>query len=55
MSGDKDVWRRQLQSMDEQLTVMIGTADDQRDHLLGALLCEVHACVVRRYAELLVE
>ncbi|WP_375383140.1 hypothetical protein [uncultured Sphingomonas sp.] len=52
MPADKGDFRTHLKSMDEQLTSMIAIADDREDFLLGALLCEVHAYVERRYTEL---
>lgn len=53
MAGHDDtVLRAQLRGMDDQLTSLIATADEQGDFLLGALLCDAHAHVVRRYADL---
>ena len=52
MSADKSDFRTHLKSMDDQLTTMIAIADNREDFLLGALLCEVHAYVERRYTEL---
>ena len=45
-------FKAQLREMDDQLTALIAIADSQGDHLLGALLCDAHAHVVRRYADL---
>ncbi|WP_217430981.1 hypothetical protein [Sphingomonas bacterium] len=42
----------QLRYLDEQLTSLIALADEQRDYLLGALLCEAHAHVVKQYTVL---
>ena len=52
MANDDAVLRAQLRDMDDQLAALITGADEQGDFLLGALLCEAHAHVVRRYAEL---
>ena len=49
---DDAEFKAQLREMDDQLTSLIAIADSQGDHLLGALLCDAHAHVVRRYADL---
>jgi hypothetical protein len=54
MAGHDDATlRTQLRQMDEQLCMLIAAADLQGDFLLGALLCDAHAHVARRYSELL--
>lgn len=52
MPIDDHMLKDQLRTMDEQLTSLIAMADDQGDYLLGALLCEAHAHVVKRYTNL---
>ena len=52
MANDEAALRAQLRDMDDQLAALIAGADEQGDFLLGALLCEAHVHVVRRYAEL---
>ena len=49
MATNVSALRDQLRDMDEQLTAMIAVADEQCDYLLGALLCEAHAHVVKQY------
>ena len=53
MAAEGDaVLRAQLREMDHQLSTLIAVADEQGDFLLGALLCDAHSHVVRRYVEL---
>ena len=52
MAKDDVTLRERLREMDDQLAALIAGADEQGDFLLGALLCEAHAHVVRRYVEL---
>lgn len=49
-----DDWtvKDQLRHADEQLAGLIAMADAQGDYLLGALLCEAHDHVIRRYTDL---
>ncbi|WP_375381943.1 hypothetical protein [uncultured Sphingomonas sp.] len=49
---DDAEFKAQLREMDDKLMSLIAIADEQGDFLLGALLCDAHAHVVRRYVAL---